>query len=149
MFIHLQQSQQAIPKKPLSSPITQLPVSAIPSWHLFGTADSNTVTTTTNLPLTLVGVMIRSETKASIAIIAESQQDEKSYHVNDHLPGGAMLYKILPDAVIIQRNGKLERLPLAQNEKNDTTATPAGDQLKPADSQLAPQLKDWQKRFGM
>lgn len=123
----------------------------LPAKHLFGAADVSNVTTVTNLPLTLLGVMLDSNGSSSIAIISKDNEEEKSYHVNDQLPGNAELYKIFSDSVIIKRDGKYERLPLLKPEKQPNASPPANANTATTGSGSKPlvtELQKWRKNFG-
>jgi type II secretory pathway component PulC len=87
------------------------PVMNMASWHLFGISTSYTeLIPVTDLKLTLRGLLVSVPAKDSQVIISELGKEEKVYSVGDPLPGGAILYKILIDSVILQHNGRLEKL---------------------------------------
>ena len=68
------------------------------------------------LNLKLRGVLSTTVTGESLAVI-EYQNDANYYAVNEALPGGAILKKVFPDKVIIDNNGRLEKLEMP-DEKN-------------------------------
>lgn len=68
----------------------------------------------TDLELVLHGVVLAQPADASIALIAVSGQDVRAYGVDDPIPGGALLKKILPDKVILFVNGRQETLSFPQ-----------------------------------
>jgi len=97
------------------------PLPNIGAWHLFGfyhppaVLPSLTATSqlsATHLPLTLAGIFADTDPKRSKALIAFSGQPPKSYGVGQEVPGGAKVYEILPDRVILQVGNQLERLDL-------------------------------------
>lgn len=69
----------------------------------------------TNLDFVLVGVLYSENPKNSQVIVRQSNQEEKSYHVDDTLPGGAVIKKITENSVIILYDGKLQRLSLPKD----------------------------------
>ncbi len=84
--------------------------------HLFGApvtvVGSNDVASLppTALQLTLHGLFTNTRTKMSEALISAPGQSTKAYHVGSSVPGGATVYEILDDGVVLQRGGKLEKL---------------------------------------
>ncbi|MDM7323327.1 MAG: type II secretion system protein N [Gammaproteobacteria bacterium] len=62
----------------------------------------------TRLPLLLRGVLAGQ----GLALITASGQAERVFRVGDPLPGGAILRAVLPDHVLLERAGALERLAL-------------------------------------
>jgi len=96
-------------------------IRAIAGHHLFGRAEqsrpevrtSPTLAPETRLKLTLSGVIAATDSqRAARAIIAGPDGQEKSYTIDDRLPGGAVIKEIYPDRVILTRSGKYETLPL-------------------------------------
>lgn len=108
----------------------------IASWHLFGVSSScAALIPTTDLKLTLRGLLVASPAKNSQAIISELGKEEKVYSIGDALPGGAILYKILVDSVILKHNGRLEKLTPPELE----------DDLKPLSADGIPLTSDLPK----
>lgn len=64
----------------------------------------------TRLPLTLNGVFVAQERRASAAIIAERNKPELLYQVGERLPGNATLQSVAPDHVVLLRGGAKEIL---------------------------------------
>ena len=64
------------------------------------------------LNLTVVGIMFAPRDDASSVIIQSSSGLESTYHIGDTVPGGALIKKIMPDGVFVERNGTLESLRL-------------------------------------
>ena len=91
-------------------------VNAIVSQHLFGKVDVVQVASkvpvnapTTNLQLTLNGVFAAGKSDG-YAIISEGARDnQKLYQIGDKV-AGATLQQVLPDHVILMRNGQYETL---------------------------------------
>jgi general secretion pathway protein C len=92
----------------------------ISSLHLFGepiqsaTPDVVDVVNApkTNLQLTLRGIFQSGPSGANVAIVADSRNVEAPYRVGDKLPGDAVIRKILPYSILLERNGRMETLDL-------------------------------------
>tara|TARA_R110000868_G_scaffold8205_9_gene42895 strand:- start:75931 stop:76524 length:594 start_codon:yes stop_codon:yes gene_type:complete len=83
------------------------------SLHLFGDfQESLKNLPIANLGIKLHGVFVNSDTRKSRALIALTGQQAKSYKAGDHLPNGSLVYKIMPDSVIISDSGSLKKLEL-------------------------------------
>lgn len=89
---------------------------ALPTQHLFGlAADEDTdFLPITSLQLHLTGVVKNSDDKTSKAIISEAGQPGKLYTVGDELTAGIRIYSITDDGIVLEHNGRLEKLPLAR-----------------------------------
>lgn len=96
-------------------------IAALTAAHLFGKAapqvadrESQEVVDApeTRLPLTLKGIFSSDFDGESRALIARGNDEEKPYAVGDTVTGGAELYEIYADRVILDRGGKLETLRL-------------------------------------
>lgn len=68
------------------------------------------------LNLKVVGILFSSQERQSFIIIHTEGAGDKSFHVGDSLPGGAIIKRINPDGVLVERNGALESLSLPKNE---------------------------------
>jgi type II secretory pathway component PulC len=92
----------------------------IPSWHLFGQAPITPVNEQdvplSSLNLTLNGIFYQKDHKKSQAIITDANGNSKLYKVGDIVPGGVTLYDILPNSVIVESNGQLEKITLSGRE---------------------------------
>ena len=110
-----QQQQAKVPQAGKRSDSRQS-VNTIVSHHLFGKVDVVQVASkvpvnapTTNLQLTLNGVFAAGKSDG-YAIISEGARDnQKLYHIGDKV-AGATLQQVLPDHVILMRNGQYETL---------------------------------------
>jgi general secretion pathway protein C len=96
---------------PQSAPTVDFP--AIVNAHLFGVAASsgdpaNAPATAANLALT--GTLAGREPEHGWAIIGASGQAARVYATGTALPGGAKLFAVYPDRVILDRNGSHESL---------------------------------------
>lgn len=95
-------------------------IAALPSEHLFGKAFSSEGNVPiTSLQLRVAGIVkINSEGSASVskAYISMAGQPSKIYQTGDNLPYGVKVYDIQPDAVILENDGHLEKLPLPREK---------------------------------
>jgi len=99
----------------LPSPAAGVDIAAIVNAHLFGVAPqsgdpSDAPATTANL--TLAGTLAGREPENGWAIIGASGQAARVYATGASLPGGAKLFAVYPDRVILDRNGSRESLML-------------------------------------
>lgn len=86
---------------------------AIPEAHLFGQTDGDMPITSLQLRVTgIVKTGDEQDGSASKAYISISGQPSKIYKLGDDLPYGVKVYEITPDSVILENDGKLEKLPL-------------------------------------
>lgn len=92
----------------------------IPSWHLFGqtpiTPANEKNIPLSSLNLTLNGIFYQKDKKQSQALITDANGGSKLYKIGDLVPGGVTLYDILPDSVIVESDGQLEKLSLSGRE---------------------------------
>lgn len=94
-------------------------VQGIPSAHLFGKAPEQGRVPLSTLELQVTGIvkaqgkMARERSKAYISI---AHQSSKIYHVGDTLPYGVKIYDITPKAVILENDGRLEKLLLSREK---------------------------------
>ncbi len=91
-------------------------IAAIPDEHLFGKPFTKTgQMPITNLQLRVTGI-VKVDTEQygvfSKAYISIAGQPSKIYQIGDSLPYGVKVYDITPDAVILENEGHLEKLPL-------------------------------------
>lgn len=105
--------QSVAPIVPAASP--GIDVAAIVNAHLFGVAPqsgdpSDAPATTANL--TLAGTLAGGVPEQGWAIIGASGQSARVYATGASLPGGAKLFAVYPDRVILDRNGSRESLML-------------------------------------
>lgn len=64
----------------------------------------------TQLNLVLSGVLDNSTKDKASALVAEKGKPAQRVYVGDKLPGGAELYQVAVDHVVLRRNGKMEKL---------------------------------------
>ena len=103
----------AVPDVEIPAPAIDLP--AIVNAHLFGVAAETgdpSMAPATSANLTLAGTLAGSEPEQGWAIIGASGQSARVYATGASLPGGAKLFAVYPDRVILDRNGSRESLHL-------------------------------------
>jgi type II secretory pathway component PulC len=89
----------------------------IPEQHLFGKSLPQGSVPVTNLQMQITGIVLSSKTSnASKVYISIAGQPSKIYHTGDTLPYGVKVYKITPDTVIFDNDGRLEKLSLAREK---------------------------------
>lgn len=112
-------------RPPATQPATKISAHPIQlaSMHLFGLfSDDFDDLPETQLQLSLQGTGVDPHNaKLSSAIIASSGSNNASiYHIDDNLPGGALIKDILFDRIVIDNNGELQKLsmkiPTLQNQ---------------------------------
>lgn len=95
-------------------------IGALPKAHLFGMAvDNNGELPISSLQLRVTGIVkIEGEQGAasSKAYISIQGAPSKIYQVGDDLPYGVKVYQVESDAVILENDGHLEKLPLPREE---------------------------------
>jgi general secretion pathway protein C len=94
-------------------------ITAIPKKHLFGQSFTNGTVPLTNLQLKVTGIIkIEQELNGTIskALISISGRPSKIFQVGDSLPYGVKVYDITPVAVILQNDGRLEKLLLPRKK---------------------------------
>jgi|GEM_PF-2139954 len=79
-------------------------------WHLFGGQTTDADYPMARLPLHLIGVL--SLGQKSQAILTTPDAESKNYSLGDTIPGGAILYQVLADGIIVQYEGKLAKVSL-------------------------------------
>ena len=102
----------------------QLDVQAIADAHLFGVASAEAPPPVresledleeTRLNLSLKGTIAAADAAQSIAIIADTRNEEKVYAIDDVVVPGATLHAVYADRVVLNRSGALEVLKLPQD----------------------------------
>jgi general secretion pathway protein C len=116
------------PPKVAPGPATQqsrnesVDVAAITSAHLFGappiesTQDAANAPPT-NIPLVLVGIIAADDPHDGLAILGENAAGAKVFAVGDNVPGSAKLHDVFVDHVVIDHNGRLEKLMLPRQSQ--------------------------------
>jgi general secretion pathway protein C len=101
------------PAPVVAAPAPAVDLNAIVNAHLFGVAPdsgdpSDAPATAANL--TLTGTLAGREPEHGWAIIGANGQSARVYATGTSLPGGAKLFAVYPDRVILDRNGSRESL---------------------------------------
>ncbi|RDI38057.1 type II secretion system protein N [Aquicella lusitana] len=115
-------THQAPPPAPTltSADATTRMIAAIPDQHLFGKSFTGSgEVPITNLQLRVTGIVkvtTEQNGNASKAYISIAGQPSKIYQVGDTLPYGVKIYEITPDAVILENDSQLEKLPLPREK---------------------------------
>ncbi len=78
----------------------------------------------TRMNLQLRGTVATDDASKAHAIIADGTGNEDVFFINDPIPGGAVLHRVLYDRVILNRGGILETLRLPQQSLGGTAARP-------------------------
>lgn len=113
-----QESLLAERKSPKGAPPPS--AASLPSTPFFGRAEPKKATEVPevdleNIPLTQLNIVLSgvfdssNKTKAS-ALVSEKGKPSKRLYVGDRLPGGAELYSVEVDHVVLRRNGRMEKL---------------------------------------
>ncbi len=120
-------------KEPLQIPATQQnALDDLLHSSLFGVYIPNDLSSNqikqSMLNVTLVGVLLGKANESQV-IIRLADSEEKNYKVNDTIPGGALIKKIMADGILVEHNGNLERVtfpedsltfePIAKPLRND------------------------------
>ncbi|MEO7774864.1 MAG: type II secretion system protein GspC [Steroidobacteraceae bacterium] len=102
---------------PVALPLKQVDLSQIVGANLFGSpkleagADAGNAPATT-MALVLTGVIAGDDPQRGLAILGPSAAAAKVIAVGDMVPGGAKLYSVYADRVLLDRNGTVESLML-------------------------------------
>jgi type II secretory pathway component PulC len=95
-------------------------IDQLPDLHVFGKPmQAVSDVPVSNLELHVTGIAkstAKDKTGISSAYISISNQPSKIFHVGDVVYAGVKLYDISDDAVVLQNNGKLEKLPLKRTK---------------------------------
>ena len=105
--------------------------------HLFGEpGEEQTIATQTiektQLNLKLLGVLTHMPPEQALAIVSSDGRQEIVYGIGDELPGSAELKEVHTDYVIIQYQGRYEKLELLERENvNLTPGKPSAPRSSP------------------
>jgi general secretion pathway protein C len=95
-------------------------VDSLSQSSLFGVYVSNDVdgddVKKSTLNITLVGILLEHVPDQSQVIIRSSSGEERNYKVNDKIPGGALIKRIMSGGILVEHEGNLERVSLQKNE---------------------------------
>lgn len=119
----------------------QRQVPSLAGFHLFGALnapiDLRTAAGTlpdTTLALTVLGVIAADNPKLGLAILRGADTPERQYRVGDEIAAGVTLDSVLPDRILLSRNGALEALRLPREILASSPQVPAAS----ADAGSAP-----------
>ena len=164
LFSNNQRLASSLPQSPVSpsEPAFNILVSdnfididTITKMNLFGYVTHETPATRsdedlpeTNLRLVLRGTFANSvKAKASALIAANSDSPAELFFIDDKLPGGARLDKVLASYVVIRRNGQLEKIQflrsLPSNNINSVTSNNTRDPVAPLQYKLSTDLSNF------
>lgn len=95
-------------------------IAELPNAHLFGqnfTASGDVPVTSLQLRVTgIVKIDTEDNDVISKAYISVSGKPSKIYQTGDRLPDGVKIYAITDDTVILENEGRLEKLPLPREK---------------------------------
>jgi general secretion pathway protein C len=137
-----QSGEEAKPIRPSANPEshalqTQQDFSSISGFHLFGhpvTSSSVGLSAESTQALQLKGVLYLKDNQAH-AIIESAGHIQKTYRVNDTLPGGAVLQAIADHSIILTTNNGQESLSLDKTKLGLATATDMQPEPQPSNEQ--------------
>jgi general secretion pathway protein C len=112
------------PPPPAPPPARHVNAATIANSHLFGNAAAQAKpqgdaanAQPTSIPLVLTGVIAADKPENGLAILGENANNTKLVAVGQPVPGGAKLYQVFADKVILDRNGTLESLMLPRQNQ--------------------------------
>jgi len=94
-------------------------INELPKQHLFGSAIHSSNTNNlpiTNLQLSLIGIIQSQPESKSSVIISSAGQPGKVYFIGDKISETLEVGAITKDGVILENNGRLEKLPLKRQK---------------------------------
>lgn len=111
-FVHKAAESPALAKTDQTASL----LASIPQNHLFGKSQGQLPIT--NLQMTVTGIVKIADLAGSIskAYISIDGQPSKIYKVGDALPHGVRIDSIAQDTVILENDGRFEKLPLPRDK---------------------------------
>ena len=114
------QSRKSAAHPPSPSTVAHrgIDIASITNAHLFGTANdpakgANAADAPqTSMALVLTGIIAGNNPRVGFAIVGENATAAKVHAVGDNVHGGAKLYSVYNDRVLLDRNGTIESLTL-------------------------------------
>jgi general secretion pathway protein C len=94
-------------------------IASIADAHLFGRVAEKVLTEApiSSLQLKVTGIIkISHQNTGSRALISTAGQPGKVYKIGDTVANGVKIYDITADTVILENNGRLEKLPLVREK---------------------------------
>ncbi len=109
--------------KPVYNPSPQTNTTLIAQYHIFGSAQKlieiPLSSGETNLSLILNGTMSNDDEQTGLAYISNAQGGQEKFLVGDKIFNSATLKEIHKTYVVLQHNGKHERLSLRENSQSN------------------------------
>jgi len=90
----------------------------IKNWNLFDTKNNASINRAKPTKWILRGIILGDNLKNSLAIIASHDRDEAIYAIGDKLTDGTVIKKILPNEIVLEYNGKLNKLSIPWDTEN-------------------------------
>ena len=100
----------AVPEAPLKLSSKPTDWQYFKEWGVFESVQSNV--TLSALPWQLKGIFYAKRSEDSQVILSMKGHEDATYHVGDRIVGDATVQQISENAVVISRQGRLERLSL-------------------------------------
>lgn len=111
--------------KPVYNQSAQSNTAHIAQYHIFGSAQKlieiPLSSGETNLSLILNGTMSNDDEQSGLAFISNGQGEQEKFLVGDKIFNSATLKEIHTTYVVLQHNGKNERLSLRENSQSNQT----------------------------
>lgn len=118
-FSEKKQTFENTKTKTNSSHVILKPEKSLSSYPVFGQhLNDNNHIPTTLLNLKLIGILTASDPKDSQALIKVGDNEEMLFQIDDEISDRTILSRVLKDAVLLKRNGKIERLSLPKMPLN-------------------------------
>jgi type II secretory pathway component PulC len=95
-------------------------IDVIPAQHIFGSAptEDTDFLPVTSAQLHLTGIIKNEDNQLSRIIISEAGQTGKVYSIGDEVISGIKINAINDDSVVLEHNGRFEKLPLVRTRLN-------------------------------
>lgn len=94
-------------------------INSLPDKHIFGQSLTDGSVPITNLQLRVTGIVAienSNDHQTSKAYISMGEQASKVYRIGDTLGYGVKIYDITSDAVFLENDGHIEKLPLPRSK---------------------------------
>ena len=108
-------NNQVIAQAPAKNSLDDLLHSALFGVYVSNDMNSDNVKKSM-LNISLVGILLGNTSKNSQVIIRAANGEEKNYRVDEKIPGGASVKKIMAGGIIVEHNGSLESVSLPKTE---------------------------------
>lgn len=122
--------------KPIYNQSSQQNTASIAQYHIFGSSQElieiPLSSGETSLNLFLNGTMSNDDEQAGLAYISNAQGKQEKFLVGDKIFNSATLKEIHKTYVVLQHNGKKERLSLRENNQVSSVIKPKNNKVQPA-----------------